>query len=373
MVASSTKPPVMPFVAKPQIGVNITHYLWEDNNPNGNYSNSHYPKSQGFGSYETASRLDISAQHYTCAIPLMARGSYKPQFFHHKDPYQIGDLLYVWSPLGQVVVLATDEGIMPLGAVDLVEGVATKAIGYSKAREKRDPNAYNGEEGNRVVKIGSVRGPHGEAPSLRDLTQARKLLLDVNGNKTLQPLLDAQGDDGKPLMRHRAENIDFDSFGTGNLVVSTSTLKMGQTAKPEAEKTAITVNEKAAMKEIQQTAKPEAEQVATKKTAYSVREFQKRLERAGLATDRVGADDVQDGIEGRIMRRVKREAKALLHDEKMSNQKLFEALGNPDQFKVLADQVTHAIERGDISESGRVLRPAFHTNPPHPHKPSAHK
>lgn len=373
MVASSTKPPMMPFVAQPQIGVNITHYSWEDNNPNGNYSNSHYPKSQGFGSYETASGLNISAQHYTCAIPLKAQGSYKPQFFHHADPYQIGDLLYVWSPLGQVVVLATDNGIMPMGAVDLVEGVATKAIGYSKAREKRDPGAYNGEEGNRVIKIGSVRGPNGEAPTLHDLEQARALLLEVNDNKTLQPLLDARGSDGKPLMRHRAENVDFDSFATGNLVVTTSKMKTQQAAKSEAEKTAITVSKKAAKKEIEQTAKPEAEQVATKEAAYSVREFQKRLERAGLATDRVGADEVQDGIEGRIMRLAKREAKALLHDEKMSNKKLFEALGNPDQFKVLADQVTHAIERGDISESGRVLRPAFHTNAPHPRKPSAYK
>lgn len=365
MVASSTKPPVMPFVAQPQIGVNITHYSWEDNNPNGNYSNSHYPKSQGFGSYETASGLNISAQHYTCAIPLMARGNYKPQFYHHADPYKIGDLLYVWSPLGQVVVLATDEGIMPLGTVDLVEGFATRDIGYSKAREKRDPNAYNGEEGNRVIKIGSVRGPNGEKATLHDLEQARALLLNVNGNNTLQPLLDARGSDGKPLMRHRATNIDFGSFATGNLVVTTS--------KPEVQQAANTVDEKAVTKETVQTAKPEAEQVPTKETAYSVREFQKRLERAGLATDRVGADDVQDGIEGRIMRLAKREAKALLHDEKMSNKKLFEALGNPDQFKVLADQVTHAIERGDITESGRVLRPAFHTNPPHPHKPSAHK
>ncbi|MBX9726901.1 MAG: hypothetical protein K2X09_06515 [Rickettsiales bacterium] len=372
MVEFSAKPPVMPFVAKPQIGVNITHYSWEDNNPNGNYSNSHYPKSQGFGSYETASGLNISAQHYTCAIPLMARGNYKPQFFHHKDPYQIGDLLYVWSPLGQVVVLATDEGIMPLGAVDLVDGVATRAIGYSKAREKRNPNAYNGEEGNRVIKIGSVRGPNDEEPTLQDLKQARALLLDVNGNNTMQPLLDALGSDGKPLMRLRATNVDFDSFATGDLLVTSS--------KPEAGNAATTVDEQAAKPEVEQAAKPEAEkttptvaeQAEKPEDTYSVLGLQKRLERAGLATDRGGADDKQDGIAGKITRQAAREAKALLEDEKMSNQALFKALGKPDQFKALADKVTHAIESGDVTKSGFIRTPAFHDAPP-PHKPVQRK
>ena len=139
------------FTATPQIGVKTTHYAFADNDVNGS-----------FGTDATATGVPIDPNHYTCAVPIGPSSAY----YHKNDPYKIGDLLWLTSAKGRVLVLATDCGGLPHGAVDLVQGVATRALGNE---DKVD-----------VTKVASIREPNGGNPSAATVRAMRDQIRDFN-------------------------------------------------------------------------------------------------------------------------------------------------------------------------------------------------
>ena len=276
------------FTATPQIGVKTTHYAFADNDVNGN-----------FGTNATATGVDIDPNHYTASTPLDGRSAY----YHHADPYRIGDLLWLQSPKGKVLVLATDCGSLPHGAVDLVQGVATRALGD--------------EDDVTVTKIASIRKPGQGKPSAQAVREMRDQLRDFNeGRLSFEDLMQS------PVLTQTASNV-----GT-----VTAAHVLG--AQPKH---------------------------ATK-PATGIAGLQKLLEQAGLSTDKGGADGHVDNVRGRYTRMAIHEARNLLGsvlgNGPVDDATLKTALENGDILAKLKVKVDAAKKNGAVSADGMVVTPA---------------